>query len=111
MTDMTSGNIWILLLVIGGATFLLRLSFIHLFADRQVPETITRLLRFVPPAALSALILPPIVTQNGSFAFFLSNERIPAAIVAAIVAVITRNTLYTICSGMAALWLYQALLG
>jgi len=45
-TDMTSGNLWILLLVIGGATFLLRLSFIHLFADRQVPETITRLLRF-----------------------------------------------------------------
>ncbi len=109
-THLSSGNLWILLLVIGVVTFLLRLSFIHLFADRQVPETITRLLRFVPPAALSALILPPILTQNGHYAFSLYNDRIPAALIAAIVAVLTRNTIYTICSGMAALWLYQAFL-
>ncbi|NNF97850.1 MAG: AzlD domain-containing protein [Desulfobacteraceae bacterium] len=110
MTDITAWHIWTLLFIIGIGTFLLRLSFIQLFADRQVPAAITRLLRFVPPAALSALILPAIVTQDGGYAFSLFNDRIPAAMIAAIVAVLTRNTLYTICSGMAVLWLYQALL-
>ena len=36
------------------------------------------------------------------------NPRIPAAIVAAVVAYFTRSTLKTLGSGMAALWLLEA---
>jgi branched-subunit amino acid transport protein len=37
----------------------------------------------------------------------LSNERLPAAVIAVLVSLITKNALATIGSGMAALWILQ----
>ena len=110
MVDMSNSHLWVLFFIIGIGTFLLRLSFIHFLSDRQVPDLLTRLLRFVPPAALSALILPPIIIQDNTYAVSFFNDRIPAAFVAALVAVLTKNTLFTICSGMSALWLHHLFL-
>ena len=107
---MTNSKLWLLLIMIGFGTFLLRLSFIHFLSDRKVPDLLTRLLRFVPPAALAALILPPIFIQDNAYAISLFNDRIPAALVAAIIAVLTKNTFLTIFSGMGALWCYHLFL-
>jgi len=49
-------NIWVVMLAAGLLTFGMRLSFIYLFGRFEIPETIRRALRFVPPAVLSAII-------------------------------------------------------
>ena len=105
-----SHTLWLLFGVIGVGTFLIRLSFIYLFGRIAVSDTVLRLLRFVPPAALSALIFPAILVPNGQPEITLANGRISAALVAAMIALLTKNMLLTICSGLAALWVFQSFL-
>jgi branched-subunit amino acid transport protein len=59
---------------------------------------------------LTALILPMIVDGHGAAADF-ATPRVGAAMIAAAVAFVTRNTLATLGAGMAALWLLQWALG
>ncbi len=84
-----------------------RLSFIAFFARRTMPPLLARALRYVPPAMLMALIVPMVVTPPMA-GIGAINPRIPAAIVAGIVAWFTRSSLKTMVAGMAALWLLQA---
>lgn len=99
--------LWLLLVVAGLGTFLTRISFIHLLQDKTLPDIISRLLRFVPPAVLSALILPAIFIQHGSVDLSIENGRIFGAIVAALVAVLSKNTIFIIGTGMAVLWIHR----
>ncbi|MDJ0829003.1 MAG: AzlD domain-containing protein [Desulfobacterales bacterium] len=110
MHQMDPKVLWPLFITIGIGTLLIRLSFIHLLGNMNVSATLARILRFVPPAVLSALILPAILVQNGSLDISMSNARIVSAMVAALVAIISKNTLMTIGSGMAVLWIYQMML-
>lgn len=102
-------NIWLTLLLGGLLTFGMRFSFIYLLGRLEVPETIRRALRFVPPAILSAIIMPELFVQQGQLFFSLSNFRLLAGGVAALVAWKTRNTLLTLVCGMATLLLLQSL--
>jgi branched-subunit amino acid transport protein len=100
-------NIWLVMLIGGLLTFGMRLSFIYLFGRFEIPEIIRRALRFVPPAVLSAIILPQLLMPSGYLDFSLANHRWLAGLVAVIVAWRTRNTLLTILSGMVALLILQ----
>ena len=102
-------TLWLLFALIGVGTFLIRLSFIYLFGRFTIPAIVLRLLRFVPPAALSALIFPAILLQNGAVAITPTNERFVAALVAAMISVLTQNMLLTICSGLSTLWILQVI--
>jgi branched-subunit amino acid transport protein len=72
-----------------------------------LPETLRRALRFVPPAVLSAIVLPELVIRTGQFDVSLTNFRLLAGIVAILVAWKTRNTLLTILAGMVALLILE----
>lgn len=100
-------NIWLTMAVAGLLTYLTRLSFILLAGRWQMPPVITRALRFVPPAVLSAIIFPELFYRNSVFDVSFSNLRLFAGIIAAIVAFKTRNILLTIAAGMVALYLLQ----
>ena len=100
-------NIWLVMLIAGLLTFGMRLSFIYLFGRFEIPETIRRALRFVPPAVLSAIILPQLFMPSGYLDFSFSNHRWPAGLIAVLVALWTKNTLLTILAGMAALLILQ----
>ncbi|MFO7942129.1 MAG: AzlD domain-containing protein [Bacillota bacterium] len=89
-------------------TFLLRLSFIQIFANREVPELLEDLLRYVPSAAVSAIILPAVLIVDGSLDLSLGNERILAGAVALIVALRTRSFPMTVGVGMGIFWLIRA---
>jgi branched-subunit amino acid transport protein len=103
---------WLPALALGGLlTFLTRLSFIALLGRVETPPALARALRFVPPAILSAIILPELVLRDGALWLSPSNERLAAGLFAALVAWYTRNVLATIGAGMAVLWGLQALLG
>lgn len=102
-------NVWLLMIAIGAITFSVRASLILTAGRYRIPETLERALRYVPPAVLTALILPQFVVLDGRLAIEPQNVRLLAGTIAAIVAGTTRNMLATIAAGMAALWILRYL--
>jgi branched-subunit amino acid transport protein len=92
----------------GLVTFLIRLSFIAFGHHLPDDPRIEALLRYVPPAILGALIAPEIFMIGGNLTSVPDNPRLWAALVALLVARLTRSVLATIAAGMAALWVVQA---
>ncbi|HLE05620.1 MAG TPA: AzlD domain-containing protein [Anaerolineales bacterium] len=105
---MAEFTVW--LVILGGmiATYLTRLSFILLIPTERVPQFLRRGLKYIPPAVLSAILLPELVILDGSLELAFSNHRLVAGIIAALVAWRLKNTWLTIATGMVALWLLMA---
>lgn len=108
---MNSTSIWLLFLAVGLGTFALRFLFIYLFGKIEMPEWLRRALRFVPAAALAALVFPALTHPSGHLDISLQNLRLLAGLGGALVAWRTRNVLLTILVGMALLWTLQAVFG
>lgn len=106
---MSTLTFWLTILGAGTATFALRLSFIALLGRVETPVFLERALRFVPAAVLTAVVIPLLFYANGALDLSLGNERLLAGVVAALIAWRTRNVLFTLGGGMAALWTLQAL--
>lgn len=109
MTSYPATTIWLVILVIGAGTFTLRISMIALLGRiERTPPALERVLRFIRPAVLAALVAPAVVLLNGQPTFILPlNPRLVAGVVATLVAWKTSNVLLTIGSGMAVLWVLQ----
>ena len=101
-------KLWVIVVVVGALNYLSRLSFIAFFARRDMPALLARALKFVPAAMLTALVVPMIASPSMG-ADGAATLRIAAALVAAVVALATRNGIATIVVGMATLWTLQAL--
>lgn len=102
---LSTAVLWGVILAIGVGTFAARESFIVLFGRlERVPPAVERLLGFVAPAALAALVLPGLLLVDGAPAVSLANEQLIAGAVGALVAWRTENLLATVVVGMAALW-------
>lgn len=108
---MSGTSLWLLFAAIGAGTFALRFSFIYLFGRIEMPEWIRRALRFVPAAALAALVFPALTHSDGQLNLSLQNFRLLAGLGGALVAWKSRNVLLTILVGMALLWALEALFG
>lgn len=100
-------NIWLVILIGGLVTFLIRFSFIYLFGKFHIPETVRKALHYVPPAVLSAIVFPELLLPGGTWNLSLENYRLLAGLVAVLVAWFSRNVLVTILAGMVALFLLQ----
>ncbi len=100
-------NLWLVVIVAGVLTFLIRLSFISLLANWQMPAFVKRALHFVPPAVLAAIVMPELLIRNGQLVATLDNYRLIAGVLAILVAWRFRKIMPTIVAGMAALWLLQ----
>jgi branched-subunit amino acid transport protein len=75
-----------------------------------LPPAVERALRFVPPAALAALVVPDMVSHNGALVLTLANPRLIAGVVAFFIAWRTRNIAATLIVGMGLFWLLTYLL-
>ncbi len=104
-------SLWVVLIAGGLITFATRLSFILLMGRLALPDWLKRSLRFVPPAVLSAIIVPELIFHAGKIDVSLNNFRLLAGLLAIVVAFRTRNILLTIVSGMVALLLLQFVFG
>jgi branched-subunit amino acid transport protein len=104
-------RLWVTLMLMGVVTFALRLSLIAARGRWDMPPLVQRMLRFVPPAVLSAIILPELVRPAGRLDLSLGNARLLAGMLAALIAWRTKNVVLTIAAGMLALWVFQWLLG
>lgn len=102
-------NIWLVMILGGLITYGIRHSFIYLFGRIEIPATLRRALRFVPPAVLTAIVFPEVLMQSNRPDISPGNARLLAALVAALVAWRMKNTLLTIVIGMAALVILQLL--
>ena len=108
MTTFDADVIWVIVAAVAVGTLALRWSFIGLVAGR-VPAPVQRVLRFVPAAVLAALTVPALLRVDGSLDLAFTNHRLVAGSIAALVAWRTRNVLATIATGMAGLWILDAL--
>ena len=100
-------NIWLVFLLGGLLTFGMRFSFVYLLGRLEVPETMRRALRFVPPSVLTAIVVPDLVVKSGRMDFSWTNFRLAAGVIAILLAWKTKNTLLTIVVGMLALLLFE----
>ncbi|MEJ5225059.1 MAG: AzlD domain-containing protein [Anaerolineales bacterium] len=107
---MNNLSLWLVFLVVGLGTFALRFSFIYLFGRVEMPAWLRRALRFVPSAVLAALVFPAFTHPAGVLDLSWGNVRLLAGLGAALVAWRTRNVLWTLITGMALLWILQAVL-
>jgi branched-subunit amino acid transport protein len=102
-------NLWLVIIGMGVITYAIRLSMIVMSGQIQLGDHLQRALRFVPPAVLSAIILPEMVQPGGTLDVSLGNERLLAGLIAIVVAWYTKNMIWTVAIGMIALWILQAI--
>ena len=59
--QISDATIWVVILVLGAGTYLIRWSFLGALGDRQMPGWFMRMLRYTPVAVLPALVAPLVV--------------------------------------------------
>ncbi|OUS04372.1 hypothetical protein A9Q96_15605 [Rhodobacterales bacterium 52_120_T64] len=107
---MTDLDIWLTVIMLGIGTYIIRYSFIGFVGDRELPEWLTRHLRYVPAAVMPGLIAPLTVWPEAT-----GGDPDPARLIAATTALliggIFRSVLGAIFGGMGMLYLMLYLLG
>jgi branched-subunit amino acid transport protein len=92
-------------------TFGVRYPVMALFSRITLPEWLASSLRFVPPAVLTAIIVPSLlIAEDRGIWLSPANAYLAAGVIAAAVALASRNILLTLGVGMAALWVWRWLL-
>jgi branched-subunit amino acid transport protein len=80
------------------------------FGDRiPLPERVQHALRFAPACALTALIAPELLTENGAWAITLANAKFVAGGIAIVVMLTSRSLMAMMGVGMAAYLLLRHL--
>jgi branched-subunit amino acid transport protein len=101
-------RVWTAIFLAGGGTFAMRASFLG-FAHRltTLAPWVQRVLRQIPPAALASLVVPALLRPAGHVD--VTQARLYAGLVAALVAWRTRSTALTLLIGMGVLLGLRAL--
>jgi branched-subunit amino acid transport protein len=93
---------------VGVITYVSRAGLIVFLADRPLPANITRALRYVGPAVLSALTVNLIAGGQGIDG--VESVEVAAIAAAVVVAATVRNLIASLAVGMTTLWLLLWLL-
>ncbi|WP_434340887.1 AzlD domain-containing protein [Motilimonas cestriensis] len=99
--------------LIGGmfaVTFLIRFIMFAMAGNLRLPAPLQQALSYVPPAVLTAIIVPSVVLPHGTVELSFSNSYLVAGVVSFFVALISRNLLLTIGLGMAFFMVYHHLI-
>lgn len=100
MSDVT---IWLVILVVGAGTFLLRWSFLGAIGNRPLPSWAARALRYTAVAVLPGLAAPQVVWPAATGGQ-PDPARMTAAAVTLIVGLWSRNILAAVVAGMVTLF-------
>ena len=100
--------IWLVMIVGGIFTFGTRFMMLSGWVAHGLPRWLIDALAFVPIAVLTAILVPAVLIDPATQQIIvMGNARIVAAVVATIIALLTRNVIATISSGLATLWFVQ----
>jgi branched-subunit amino acid transport protein len=103
-------TLFLTILLMGAVTYAQRLSLIGALGKLEMPQIVIRALRFVPPAVLTAIIVPEVLIPGGEeLDFSLGNARLMAAGLAVLIAWRSKNVVLTVVVGMVAFWIIQVL--
>lgn len=105
-------NAWVALAIVamvGVMTYVMRGVVIVAIAERTMPATVERALRYVGPAVLAALTISLAAGGDDGAGPSLDLAEGAALVVAGGVAWWRRNMIWTLVAGMATLWLLSAL--
>jgi branched-subunit amino acid transport protein len=92
-------------------TFAMRYPVLVLVSKLTLPTTLQAALKFIPPAVLTAIIVPSLLAPaEQRINISLTNDYLIAGIVTALAAWRTKNLLLTLAMGMVALWGWRLLL-
>ena len=96
--------IWIVMIICGLLTFATRFVMFSDIAPKALPRWLQDALGFVPVAVLTAIIVPAVIIVPDGGLEFAATARLPAALIAVTMALLTRSVVITIGTGLAALW-------
>jgi branched-subunit amino acid transport protein len=105
-----TAQFWVMIVVLAVGTWAMRSLPIMLHGHVPHPPWLARLLRHVPVAALTALVVPAALFIHKGNDYSFAPSRTIAAVVALLVALRTKNTLATLAAGMVTLWAVGAVL-
>lgn len=109
MITLSDAGVWAVIIALAVGTYLIRLSFLGLIGDRNMPEWVLRHLRYTPVAVIPGLIAPLVLWPAATDGAF-DPPRMLAATVTVAVGYVTRSVLWAIVAGFAALYLGLAFL-
>ena len=95
---------WLLITYCGLITFFTRFAMIALLKKEMFNERVREVLSYVPSAIFPAIIFPAIFLNSAGSIQIEDNPKILAAIIATIIAILSRNIIATIFSGLASYW-------
>ena len=96
--------IWATIAISGLVTFLLRFSVIYQVKRSNIPEWLENILKYVPTSIFAALIFPAVFLGDSNSVELIGNPKILAALSALAVAIVMKNVIITIITGMSVLW-------
>lgn len=89
-------------------TFSIRYVLLPFSGRIQFSDRTRRALQYVPPAVLTAIIVPAVLMPNGSaINLSLDNAYLAGALATAVIGKLSKNLLITIAGGMAIFALWQ----
>jgi branched-subunit amino acid transport protein len=101
---MSGWQSWAVVIGLALGTFLIRYSFIGLFANRDIPPWLEHGLKFMVPAIFAAIVFSGVFMAGGKIVGFEHWPRLLAAVIALAVAVKKQgHIVWTVVSGMLAL--------
>jgi branched-subunit amino acid transport protein len=103
-------DLWIIILALGLGTFLIRFSFLGFLGNRELSPWLLRHLRYTAVGILPAMVTPLILWPQATGGQ-LDPVRIAAAGLALALGLWTKNAIWAIVGGMAALWAMGWLVG
>ena len=104
MSGLSVWESWAVVLALGAGTFLIRYSFIGLFANRDMPPWLSHGLKLIVPAIFAAIVASGVAISAGQFGGWALWPRYAASLVALAFALRYKgNILITVISGMLAL--------
>ncbi|MFV0293202.1 MAG: AzlD domain-containing protein [Paracoccus sp. (in: a-proteobacteria)] len=95
-------EIWLIILILGAGTFLIRYSFLGAIGNRAMPEWVLRMLRYTAVAVLPALSAPLVLWPSATEGH-TDPTRLAAGVATLAVGIATRNVLAAITAGAIAL--------
>ena len=96
--------IWATMAVSGLVTFLLRFSVIYQVKSSNLPGWLENILKYVPTSVFAALIFPAVFLGESGSVELIGNPKVLAALAALAVAILMKNVIITITTGMIGLW-------